>query len=246
MHSSDLRRLFDSAAGPVVSEFFVDFTRQDDFGSVAAGTSVDGGGAFLSTVVGSGTMTRPTQPYVGGWARLSGAATTDNSGINAQSIPFVWMAKDKTATFKARAILNESTSTNAATESDLLLGFSAAGTGLIASAPNDGIFFRKDDGGTNLVAVIRAGGSDIATQTVATFDKTVHTYGIQVDITSVASTTPTGNVTFTIDGVPVARFTSKQLPATTVPMAVTIAYQTGDNTGTKWIDLDYIGGLQLR
>lgn len=249
--------LADAARTPVSHGLFVDFNRNDDFGTVAAGTTSDGGGAFIFSTVSSGTFTRPsTQPYAGGWARLSGAATTDDSGGSIQTRDvFSLGTTNKTITFKARAVLNETTSTNIATESDVFLGLAVMDTTVIAGV-TDGFYFLKGDGGTTLSAVMIVGSSATTTTVTnssgsVTFDKSVHTFGIEVQITSISSTTPTGNVAFHYDGGSAnggstVRLTSVTLPATTVFLAATAAFQTGDNTGTKWLDIDYIGGWQLR
>lgn len=223
--------LIDSAAVPLGFSLFTDFIRQDDIAD---------GGAFDWTAVGTGTIA--TQAANGGWGRISGAATTDDSGGQVQGLAAHVCTSGKVITFKTRAQLNESTSTNATIESDLYAGLFPVDTSIVASLPADGIYFVKADGATAITCVVRVGGTNVYSQAIVpVIDELVHTYGIAIF--------PNGSnsiVEFSMDGVSVARATGVSLPASTVILTPTIAFQSGDGTGTKFVDVDYLGSYQAR
>jgi hypothetical protein len=227
-------RLKDSAVTPEGFDFFCDFIRQDE---IADGGSIDG------TAISSGTIA--TQATNGGWARLSGAATTDDSGYQIQALAAHAPTDGKLITFKARLQVSETTSTNVATESDLYVGLFPVDTSIVASLPTDGIYFVKADGGTSISCVVRAASTNVSVVWSGTFDKLVHTYGIMVRPDTTNSTN-NSIVSFSIDGVEVARSAPVAIPASTVILTPTIAFQSGDNTGTKFVDVDYIGTYQDR
>lgn len=226
-----LDHLRDAASTPAAFFAFADFIRQDD---------VADGGAADFTAIATGTFA--TSAANGGWGRLSGAATTDNSGGQLQLLAAHACTTGKTLAMKARAQIGEATTTNAATDSDLFIGLFPVDTSIEASLPDNGIYFSKPDGGTAIKAIVRVAGANVVEQTLSvTADKDVHTYGISVQPNGTDST-----VTFSIDGVAVARCSGISLPADTVILTPTIAFQSGDNTGTKYIDVDYVGSYQAR
>lgn len=231
----DLTHLRDAAATPADFGLFSDFVSND--------AAVDANGPFDFVAIASGTFA--TQAANGGWIRISGVATTDDSGGQIQACGAHACTDGKVLNYKARAQLNESTSTNVATESDAYFGLLPVDTSIVASFPADGIFFKKIDGGTAIVCVVRVGSTDVYSQTITpVMDKLVHTYGIAIwpDSTNGA------HVEFSIDGVVVARAQGSTitLPATTVYLTPSVAFQTGDATGTKWLDVDYVGSYQKR
>lgn len=227
-------KLNDAAAIPGAFMFFTDFIRQDDIAD---------GGAIDFVAIGSGTIA--TQAANGGWVRLSGAATTDDSGAQIQALAAHACTTGKTLAMKTRGQLNESTSTNVVTESDLYIGLFPVDTSIVASLPADGIYFVKADGGTTITCVVRVASSNVFSVTLAatayTQDKLIHAFGISIYPNGANST-----VSFVIDGVEVARAAATTLPATSVFLTPTIAEQSGDNTGTKFLDVDYLGSWQLR
>jgi adhesin HecA-like repeat protein len=226
-------KLNDSGATPAWFGVFADFVRFDDIAD---------GGAFDFTAIGSGTGA--VNAANGGVMRLSGAATTDNSGGQIQANGSHVATAGKALHFKTRCQITESTSTNSATESDLFLGFFPVDTSIEASLPADGIYFVKADGGTTISCIVRVGSSSTTitpTATAFTMDGSNHTYGISVYPNGTSST-----VEFNIDGVTVARHTGVSLPASTVYLTPSVAFQSGDNTGTKWCDVDYVGSCQAR
>jgi hypothetical protein len=123
------------------------------------------------------------------------------------------------------------------------LGLFPVDTSIVASLPADGIYFVKADGGTAINCVVRVGSANLLSQAITTpvMDKSVHTYGIGIYPNGTSS-----SVVFSIDGVVVCRADSLSLPASSVILTPSIAFQSGDNTGTKYVDVDYIGSHQLR
>lgn len=227
----------DASAVPPIS-IFTDFTRQDDPAD---------GGALDFTTVSSGTNngTIAIQATGGGFARISGVATTDATGGQIQGPGAFTNVVGKNIVFKCKAVLNDSTSTNVATESQQYIGLFPVDTSIDASLPTDGIYFVKADGGTTVQCITRVGSSNTTTSVAAatfTQDKSSHRFGITVF--------PAGDllstVEFSIDGVTVARHVNVSLPAVTVILAPAYAFRSGDATGTKWADVDYIGAYQDR
>lgn len=229
----DMIEFLRDAAGPMPAFwFFEDFMRYDGI--------VDTG-AMDFVAISSGTLA--TQAANGGWARISAVATTDDTGGQLQASAAHVLTDGKQVVFKARTQLNETTSTNGATESEWYLGLLPVDTSIVASFPADGIYFSKADGGTAIQAIVRVAGANVLAVTIAnTADKSVHTYGIGI--------TPNGttsSVVFTIDGAVVARSDAvASLPAGTVILTPSVAFQTGDATGTKFLDVDYLGSYQQR
>jgi hypothetical protein len=223
-------RINDSAAGPLAFGFFEDFVFQSPT-ALLTGTAISSG-------------TAATNAANGGWARLAGAATTDNSGYQLQAAGAHAATALKSMTFKARGQLGEATSANVATESDLWLGFLPVDTSIVASEPVDGIYFLKADGGTTLKCEIRVNNAT-PTYTLShttAFDTSVHTFGISVDPVSDSR----WDVKWFLDGAVIATARDQALPASSVLLAASVAFQSGDNTGTKRFDLDYIGSYQER
>lgn len=232
-----LDHLTDAAAVPPIF-IFDDFIRKDG--------AVDGG-PFDYTSQSSGTNdgTIAIQATAGGYARLSATATVDVTGGQIQSCGAFTNVVGKNIVFKCKAVLNDSTSTNVATESQQYIGLFPVDTSIDASLPTDGIYFVKADGGTTIQCITRVGSSNTTTSVAAgvfTQDKSAHKFGITVF--------PLGdslsNVEFVIDGVTVARHLNVSLPAAAVIMAPAYTFRSGDATGTKWADVDYLGAYQDR
>lgn len=224
-------KLDDAAALPTGFGLFCDFLRQDDIAD---------GGAFDWTAVVTGTIA--AQATNGGFARISGAATTNASGGQIQALGGHACTDGKPLFFKALAQLNESTSANVATASDFYVGLFSVDTSIIASVPNDAIYFKKAGGGTTIACVLRVNGADVQSVNLSTVaDKSAHRYGI-----AVFSNGSNSIVDFSIDGASVCRMTGVSLPAGTVFLAGAVAFQSADNTGTKWVDVDYVGTWQNR
>jgi hypothetical protein len=190
---------------------------------------------FAIDLISSGTVAKTSLD--GGAALVSGAATTDNSGANLQNSGCVVnLTAGKPIRCSLTAQLTETTSTNGATESDIWFGLFIVDASIIASAPNDtSFYFRKDEGDTNIDCVTKVGtATAVATLAVATMDSSKHTYDVVV--TPNIGDATSAKVEFLIDGVKVHSESVTGLTAS-VDLAWSLAYQTGDNTGTKSIAL---------
>lgn len=223
---SNVGKLFDNFPNaPTRSGYFVDFNTDEDANQ------------FVSTTAASGTFS-VLDTLQHGFGRISGAATTDNSGSELQyDAANVALATSKHTRFTARLKVSD------ATQSDLVVGLAVLDTSLFASAPSSAIWFRKDDDDAYLDAVIRSGSSEVASSTgVYTLaDDTTVTLSIDVAMTS---TSNKGTVTFYVNGTSVATITNSSLPSSI--MAGTVAFISGNASGTKTCDIDYIGVDQDR
>jgi hypothetical protein len=201
----------------------------------------------VATLIASGTAV-VTDTVVGGAMRLSGAATTDDSGAEFQEDAAAFaLSLGARIRFEARVMFDETTSTDVETQSDFFVGFGALDTSIIASAPTNGLYFRKDDGDANIDVIIRTAGTDalVATPVATIVSDTWYRFGIDVQVDS--TTSGKGTVTFYINGTSVGSHTFVSgLPATTTLMAPFVAFQSGNATGTKWVDVDYINMEQTR
>lgn len=238
-----MNQFLDSASKPPGFYSYCDFTRNDD----NANTTLTG--AFVGTALSSGTGA--VLSANGGWITLSGAATTDNSGYQIQIAGIHAVTANKRMIFKCRGDLNEATSTNGATECDLLMGLVNVDTTLIDGTATvtftDGFYFFKPDGGTTINCVTRAASSNQNSVTPAaaafTMDSAAHEYGIAVFVDPAGTT---GVIEFAIDQVNVARHTVALMPLSTIILSPSVAYVTGDNTGTKGCAVDYVFSYQDR
>lgn len=204
---------------------------------------------FVATLAASGTAavldTAGSAHY--GVARLSGAATTDNSGANIhQDAETIALVTGKTTLFTARFQLNETTSTNGATESDFFAGIALQDTAWFSGEPTDGIYFRKNEGDAYLDCVVVRDdvevGLSLAVATLAT--GTWYTLEIVVDMEATAGA---GTAYFYLNGTLVGTLYSATMPYSAEEgLAMTAEFITGDNTGTKWCDVDYIGAWVQR
>lgn len=197
---------------------------------------------FVATAIASGTNV-VGDTDVGGVARLSGAATTDDSGCELQR-DAAWLALPlgKTLRFETRIRFGETTSVLMPTQSDFFAGIGTLDASIIASAPTNGIYFRKDDGDDLLDLVVRVAGADSVSSLGAfTVAKDVwYRLGFMVTVDSVTS--GKGTVTFYVDGTSYGSFTlATGLPLVASMMSEFVAFQTGDALGTKYVDIDYIG-----
>lgn len=257
---------FDDAAGPFATAL-VDSSGGSASGTLAAISSTfaqtesrnsiaslnaqinkvnNGMGGFVFTSVSSGTFSAASGAQaVGGWVRLSGAATTDDSGGSIQTVAGHTITPGKPLSIKTRAILSD------ATESDFLFGWAQTDTSVIAGV-TDGVYFLKSDGGTTISCVYKVGSVAVTTTLAAgtlapgtfTMDTSAHHYGISI-ISKVSGNTDCA-IEWTIDGVVVHRVTGVTLPAATVILAGTVGFQSGTASGTIYTDLDYFGTHQVR
>lgn len=178
---------------------------------------------FIATAVNSGTAAI-ADDVAGGALVLSGAATTDDSGINLQldSSP-IKLASGESARFMGRFTLND------ATQSDLWAGFSPVDTSVIAGV-SDFVGFKKADGSAALVAYYERDDGTPDTLAVATLvDGTEFTLAFETYLDSAGN----GRTVFFFNGKSIG-----EIVHTTSHMGenfntVTVAFQSGVDTGTK-------------
>jgi len=230
---------FDTAVTPSFFEFFEDFTRQD---------SIATGGAVTATLITSGTVS--VRAANGGWLSLNGVDDTDNTGAQVQSLAAHVITQNKRIAFSARVqARQDADSTTVAAESDISIGLFPIDTSLEASLPVDGIYFRKAEGATAIKCVIRNNSATaVFDQTIASvMDTSVHLYGILIKPNGALPTSSgLSSVVFTIDGEIVALARNVNLPAGTIVLASSVAFQTGDATGQKFLDIDFLRTVQDR
>lgn len=202
---------------------------------------------WTATAIASGTAAL-RDDITGGAIRLSGAATTDDSGVNYQATNSGFgLELGKSVQFLARFRFGESTSSNMPDQSDLWLGLANVDTSVVASAPTAFIGFRKDDGDALLDCVIRGAGAEVAVVLgAATLAKNVW-YEVAIQVTPDPTTSGRGSVTYWLNGTQIASITVAALPMSAASILTPVcAFQSGDNTGTKFLDLDYIGAQEVR
>lgn len=193
------------------------------------------------TAISSGTNS-VIDTIAGGYGRISGAATTDDSGGEWQqdAINFAVTANKKMQ-FMWKGRLSD------ATQSDFRAGIFKVDTSIIAGV-TDGIFFRKDDGDALLDISVWVGSAELAVFTgVATLvDATEFCIGFEVIPTAEAVSTVNF---YTVNLTTLVKTVVGTLPCTlpsTAILAPAFCFQTGDASGTKTCDADYIGLRQQR
>lgn len=211
--------------GPAKGGFFVEFDTDEDLSAFVA-TAIAGGGASVSDAVSSGA------------AVLSGAATTDDSGVEMQrDAATVQFETGKRTRLLFRLKVSD------ATQSDLRVGLATLDTSLIASAPTDAVWFSKDDGDALLDLNVRAAGADVTT-TAGAYTLANDTWTrLAIDV-NMSATANRGTVTFYVDGASVASSVISGLPSGV--MSASVAIQSGDATGTKTATVEYLGVEQGR
>lgn len=182
------------------------------------------------TAVSAGTIAgRVASPCANGVARLSGAATTDDSGYQRQTYPIVDLEANQYAVCAQRASLG-----NSATLGDYLMGFCIIDTSLIASAPTDGIYLMKATAGTAMVLHVCRDSSDVTFTVDAAVDTAFHTWAIEVEARGGQS----GQITVYKDGKIIHQAIYANIPDDEV-MAYSSAWQSGSAAGTQYVDVDW-------
>jgi hypothetical protein len=203
--------------------------------------------AFTASLAATGTAA-VIDTEVGGALRLSGAATTDDSGVNHQATNAGFgLILGKEILYLTRVRFGESTSVDMPTQCDFAAGLSVLDTTILASAPTAGIYFRKDDGDALLDVVIRGASAEVGVVTgVYSVVKDVW-YELAIRISPDPSTSGKGSVTFYVDGTQVASLSASSLPMASASMlAPFVSFLSGNALGTKYVDVDFYGAEQLR
>lgn len=198
---------------------------------------VSGSSPWIGTALAAGTFAQPDGAF--GVATLSGAATTDNSGLQLQTDrEFVALRQGKVCEFVGNFKLSD------ATESELLFAIAVRdttlldGTGTLAAGltHSDGIGFYKPDGENNIYGYIRRDNVQANTGALASIaDNTWTVLAVRIEMDP--SVAGKGYVTFYKDGNVLGG--GANLTSTTMPyeaeedLAVSIAFLSGNNSGTK-------------
>jgi len=195
----------------------LDWTRDDDSAT---------GRFFTLTALASGTFVcsdAGPEPF----ARVSGAATTDNSGSNFLStVALLGMAENRVARFATRLSFSE------ATESEFYFGWVSQDTDL-AGGFNHGFYLRKADGSTALEIVTELSTTEVEA-------KTVHTvvagtaFDVAVEVIGLSATEQ--QVVVYINGL--VAYNKKVAGPVTANEVLRLGgeFRSGDTTGTRYVD----------
>lgn len=217
---------------PLRSGVWVDFFSDEDIAQFV----------FTATASGTFAVLDTTRHGVG---RITGLATTDDCGGEAQVDAASYALElGKTLRFLCRFKLDETTSTDVDLQSDLIIGLATLDTSLIASAPTNGIYINKVDGSALVDCYARASGANVGTAAGAATLVRGTWYTLAIEIAMDSATANKGTVTFYIDGTSITTITVSGLP--TGLMTPSFAFQSGNNLGTKFLDVDFIGAEMVR
>lgn len=184
-------------------------------------------GNYTVTAVSSGTSAI-TAGANGVWT-LSGAATTDNSGSNAQLEGFP-------IRYKANGIYSLTTKVDVGSTGEILFGWATSDTSLIASAPTDGVYIQFAEGAlSDLVLVVRSNSATVLTKTL-TGRAGDGVYGI--DLKTSRSSATAGTVTVTKNGTIIGQWAVTGLTAS-VAMGSSFAFQSTSATGTQSANIEW-------
>lgn len=217
-----------------VSCFFTDFFRLDADDWV-----------ITTTEAGAGSATEAIADAPHGILVLTNdAADDDVDQIQSAAEGFQFIAGKKLS-FKTRFKVND------ATQSDLLIGLAIRDTSLIASAPSDGIYFRKNDGDKLLDFVVAKNGTasellGVAGTATELADDTFVTVEFYYNGGPVGASTgvEAGRIEAYVNNIRVG-----SLPLTNAPddeaLAVSFAIMNGEAVA-KVLSIDYVLARQQR
>lgn len=156
--------------------------------------------------------------------------SNDNDSVELQWHAECWkLAASKPLWFEAKVKFSD------ATQSDFLVGLAITDTSVI-TAVSDGVYFRKDDGDTNIDTVTEKDSTETENLAVGTLvDDTYVKLGMFCDGVSA--------VYFYIDGVLVATHTTNINDDE--EMTITLAHQNGEAVA-KVMSVDYVKVVQVR
>lgn len=205
--------------------------------------------AFTGTALASGTGA-VTLDKKFGWYRMSGNATSDNSGYQLQGdMETISLNAGKQVLFESKFIVSD------ATQSEVFAGIAITDTtvldagGLLVAADvtaSDAIGLYKPDGETNIYGVVNRDSVMLATGALGVAaDATDVRVGFRVIMDP--NTAGKGKVLFYVNGQLGGSLDSTTMPYDTEEILTpTIAFNTGDALGTKTCDWDYVRVAQSR
>jgi hypothetical protein len=228
------------------------FVFWDDFNDEYALTSnepVAASSPWVGTALSSGTTAFSTDEKFGVMV-LSGAATTDNSGSQVQGdMETISFNAGKKVRFLARLKLSDGT------EDEVYAGLGISdttfldGTGTLAGGltHTDSVGFYKPDGSTDIFFVVRR---DSINSTIGPFSSRIvaATYAVLAfEVEMDPTVAGRGVARAYIDGVSLGSLNSDTFPYDTEEILTpTLAFVSGNATGTKTCTVDYAGAAQER
>lgn len=206
--------------------------------------------AFTGTALSSGTGAVTVDRKFGVY-RMSGAATTDNSGFQIQGdMETFALAIGKRTLFETQLQCSDMT------ESEILAGLCITDTTLIdaggtfAAADlthSDGVGFYKPDGQTTWYVYIMRDSVIVASSGPFTGVANDTNIRLGLEVRMDANTAGKGKALFYINGQLVAGLDSSTMPYESEEILTpSVAFNTGDNLGTKTCDVDYVRAAQER
>jgi hypothetical protein len=197
--------------------------------------------ALTITAINSGTGAAGT--LKNGNIRFSGAATTDNSGANAQLVLAKWVPSLAEGTYGAiegGIILND-------VIAEMAFGFAVVDTSIIASAPTDGFYIQKAATATGTYSLVVRGGSATLLSKVLPIplgDLVLRRFGVEVIYDDFDITKATVNAYY--NGNQVWSQVVTGLPSSAPTLVPTCELHSGSAVGTQTADLDYWQGRYSR
>ena len=227
------------------------FYQWEDFNDEYALTSnlpVAASSPWVGTAASTGTFAQSTDEQYG-IAVLSAAATTDNSGTQIQrDMECNTIQKGRKQRYMARFKLSD------VTQSELFAGFSITDTtildggGTLASGvtASDAVGFYKPDGEAYIYMINRWNSAQAVTGAVNRTALVADTwYQVWFEIQPDANTDGIGRIIYGGEGLTVGTMQVTTLPYDEV-LTESIAFLSGDASGTKTCSLDYTGSMVER
>ena len=176
-----------------------------------------------------------------GVVRISGAATTNNSGgemyRDASNVALALGKRTKTI-FRIKA--------SDATNSKIKLGVGTAGGGFMATDPANGFWFYKANGAALFDCYVQASSAPILVAAGA-FTLVDATYcDLAIELAMDAATANRGTVTFSKDGSSSSSAVATLSGLPTAILACFFGFMSGNASGTKYMDVDLNGVYQER
>lgn len=209
--------------GPKDVEKFWDYVSLGEIGT--AGAPLD----WKVDAISTGTIAgMTTSPCVNGILKMAGAATTDDSGINRQTLPVLDLEANQYASCAERASLAYSASVG-----DWLMGFCAYDQSLIGGV-SDGIYLVKANGGTVMSLKVNRDSSIVSVDVDTAVDTAFHTWGIQVE----SRGSQKAQITVYRDGTLIHQGDYTNVPDDEV-LCFSSAWQSGSATSTQFCYVDW-------
>ena len=214
---------------PIIYRFFTDFDDENQIDK------------FTTTALSSGTGAVTVDERCGVY-RLSGAATTDNSGFQLQKDQEAFSLK---AGDVARLLFRVKCSDG--TEDEVFVGAAITdttlldGTGTLAGGltHTDSVGIYKPDGGTNWYLVMRRDSVQISSGPISVAPTSYVDLAIQIEMDKV--TAGKAIITGWVDGQSLGFLTTTTFPYDSEEiLAESVAFVTGNATGTKTCDVDFV------